>query len=126
MVQRRRRCCGGEGAAVGLALVLALAALCLPPRALAVNEFLSTCTSAVTAGGQDTVPQKVLFLNLGADVSSCPTGVQAASSALQAYLSSAGRGDSVTYIDVTGATATPDLTFIDQIWVRGQGGVSFF
>ena len=115
---------------MGLALVLALATLCLPHRALAVNEFLSTCTSAVTAGGQDTVPQKVLFLNLGADVSSCPTGVQAASSALQAYLSSAGRGDSVTYIGVTGATATPDLTFIDQIWVRGQaakvpgGGVS--
>ena len=102
-----------------LALALTLGAV---PPAGAIDEFLSTCTSAVTAGGQDTVPQRVLFLELGSDVSSCSSGVQAASAALQAYLSSAGRGDSVTYIDVTAATIAPDLTFIDQIWVRGDVG----
>jgi hypothetical protein len=71
----------GKGWAAALVAALAVAWLVCP--AGAANEFLATCSSSVTAGGQDTVPQRVLFLNLGADVSSCAGGVQAASTALQ-------------------------------------------
>jgi hypothetical protein len=110
----------GGRAPVWAVLALALTLGAVPPAG-AIDEFLSTCTSAVTAGGQDTVPQQVLFVELGSDVSSCSSGVQAASAALQAYLSTRNRGDSVTYIGVVGTTTLPDLTFIDQIWVRGGG-----
>jgi hypothetical protein len=110
-------------AALRVVLVV-LAALLVP--ALGVDEFLSTCSSSVNPGGQDTLSQRLLFVEIGGaqqgvDPSlargSCSAGVQSAFAQLQLYLTS--KGHVGTYFALNGGGAPlPDLTGVDQVWVR--------
>ena len=115
-------------AAASLAVAASLLLSLQLPPALAANEFLSQCTSAQTVGGQSTVPQRVLFVEIGGAetnapspaTSSCTTSVAAAKTALATYLNGAGRGDVVTYFPLNDRSAVPDLNTTDQVWVRGN------
>jgi hypothetical protein len=99
----------------------ALLALSLASGVSAINELLPTCSSQVFRGVQDTVPTRVLVVEIGSDTSSCSSTLQATFASLQSYMTTAGRGDTVTYFQLNARTTIPDLTFIDQIWVRGCG-----
>jgi hypothetical protein len=97
--------------------------------ALGVDEFLTTCSSAPQLGPQDSTPQSLLFVEIGAadgnssfvSTASCSAGVQTAVAALQSYLTAAGRGDRITYLALNNFTVPPDLASVDQIWVRCVG-----
>ena len=123
-VPRARRWLGtfAPPTVVVLAFLLVLAA--------ADNELLPTCGTVSPLGPQDSTPQNVLFVEIGgAEVNApapataaCSTAMQAAVGLLQSYLTSAGRGDVVTYLPLNERTVLPDLSSVDQLWVRRGAG----
>ncbi len=106
----------------------AVLALALAHLSLAANEFLPKCSSSLVTGGQSTVGQRVFFFEIGGAeagapspaTGSCTAAVQATVTALRAYMVSMNRGDSITWFPLNPRTAVPDLTNVDQVWVRAR------
>jgi hypothetical protein len=112
-------------------LLLAAMAAALAGSAFGADELLPTCSAQVFRGAQDTVPQYVLVVDVGAaelvapeepgssgvGTSSCTPQLASTFNALQSYLTTAGRGDTLSYLPLNARTAVPDLAFVDQIWV---------